>query len=253
MPAIKAFVNPVPNSSNPLGLWTLADLTTKIQNDLELHGENIAEPLDIGSWINDAIDDAEQIIIDLFSDFFLTFDDLVVKAGQKIVPLPLDSYEARIRGYFYSESGFDDAQPSGSFYKIKKLPLELIGNSQRNDDYQYRLINKTNVGIVFYMFPAIAADSNNKFRLWYIRKAKRLLDPGDYLEKGLRPQFILAHAKAAAMKKEGDPMLEVEKLNLISQIESMKSSLSRLSDDDEDSYLYPDFHALDEAYGGDPY
>lgn len=249
MPPIRAYVNPVPTMDNPLGLWTLADLTTKIQNDLELHGENIAEPLDIGSWINDAIDDAEQIIIDLFSDYFLTFRDIKVKKGETILKLPEDIYEARIRGFYYSESGFDNGTPSGAFYKITKLPLENIGNSMHGDDYQYRLINKTDVGHCLYVFPAIRQDSDKKFRLWYIRKAKRLVDPTNYLEKGLRPQFIIAHAKAASMMKEGDPMLEAENLRLVAQMESLRSSLSRLSDDDEDAYLYPDQHAIDEAYG----
>jgi len=55
------------------------------------------------------------------------------------------------------------------------------------------------------------------------------------------------------MKKEGDPLLEIEKQNLVAQIEALKSSLSRLSDDDEDAYLYPDQHTIDEAYGDDLY
>jgi hypothetical protein len=250
MPAPKAFVNPVPTPANPLGLWTLADLTTKVQNDLELHGENFVEPIDIGSFVNDAIDDAEQIIVDLFSDFFLTFKDIEVKAGQSLIPLPIDLYEARIRGFYYSESGFNSLQPSGRCYKVKKLPLELLSNIQAGDDYQYRLINRTNVGMLLHMFPPIAEDSVNRFRLWYIRKAKRVINPSDYLENGIRPQFVLAHTKCSAMKKEGDPALEIEKQNLTAQMESLKSTLSRLSDDDEDSYLYPDQHSLDESYGG---
>jgi hypothetical protein len=237
---------------NAQGLWTLDELVTKIQNDLELHGDTFVVPLDIKSYINDAIDDAEQIIIDLFSDFFLTFTDLIVEKDQTIVDLPQDMYESRIRGIYYNETGWTTGQTIAAqqrYYKIKKLALEYQGYVQTNVDYQYRLINTSLLQQKIYFFPAIDEASTDKFRFWYIRRAKRLDQGTDLLEKGLRPQYILARTKCAIMQKEGDPAYESEKANWLKQEEAMISSLSRTTDDDEDSYLYPDTHALNAAYG----
>jgi hypothetical protein len=234
---------------NAQGLWTLDELVTKIQNDLELHEEVFVTPGDITSFINDAIDAAEQIIIDLFSDFFLTYVDLTVKAGQTIIDLPNDLFESRMRGIYYNESGWSTTQMANQqYYKVKKMSLELNGYVQQNDAWQYRLVNSSSLTQKLFFFPAIDVDSDDRFRLWYIRRALRLKEPEDLLEKGLRPQYILSHAKCAIMQKEGDPSLDVELGNLAKQEQALVSALSRLTDDDEDSYLYPDIHALSEAY-----
>ena len=63
--------------------WTLDQIITKIQNDNELHAENFVTKPEIISFINDAIDDAEQLIIDSFSDFFLTFIDYDIVQGSR--------------------------------------------------------------------------------------------------------------------------------------------------------------------------
>jgi len=235
---------------NSQGLWTLDELVTKIQNDLELHEEVFVVPGDIVSYINDAIDDAEQIIIDLFSDFFLTYRDLTVIAGENQHPLPSDLFESRIRGLYYNQSGWSNTQSAlQQYYKVKKMSLELQGFILVNDPWQYRLINSSDQTQKLYLFPAVDVTSNNRFRLWYIRRANRLYAGTDVLEKGLRPQYILAHAKCAVMQKEGDPSLSFELENLKAQREAMVSALSRLTDDDEDSYLYPDAHTINLSYG----
>jgi hypothetical protein len=75
----------------------------------------------------------------------------------------------------------------------------------------------------------------------------------DILETGIKPQYVLAHAKAAIMAKEGDDMLDTMLGNLALQRDKMISSVARLTDDDEDSYIELDHESLDEAYGGGPF
>lgn len=229
--------------------WTLARLTSKIQDDLELHEENFVTTDDIHEFINDAIADAEETIIDLFSDFFLKFIDLEVTAGQQLVDLPLDIYEGRIRGLFYNQSGFDAVNPNLQSYKLRKIPLEEVMNVQVNDDYRYRLMNPSAETMALYFYPAITVDSDDQFRLWYIRQAQRLFNDNDVLEKGLRPQYILAHAKVSILDKAGDPAVIEAKEKKADQEARLTSSLARLSDDDEDSYLEPDNYALSQGYG----
>lgn len=238
----------MPPTSYP---WTLERLTTKIQDDLELHEENFVTPDDIHQYINDAIDDAEETIIDLFSDFFITFKNLEVVAGQEIVPLPVDMYEGRMRGLFYNQSGFTAPNPNLQAYKLRKIPLEEVSNVQQNDDFRYRLMNPSADAMALYFYPAVTEDSTDQFRVWYIRQAQRLFEDSDVLEKGLRPQFILAHAKWNILDKMGDPAVIEAKEKYDEQLLKMTSSLSRLTDDDEDAYLEPDMYALSQAYGED--
>lgn len=229
--------------------WTLARIISKVQDDLDLHEENFVTTEDLKQFVNDSIDDAEETIIDCFSDFFLTFVDLPVEEDETVIDLPEDIYESRMRGLYFSETGFTSLNPSGEGYKVKRVSLERVMDVNSNERYQYRLFNSESLGQKLYIYPPIRATSTIQFRLWYIRQAKRLEDDTDVLEKGLRIQYVLAHVKKSVMEKMGDPMLEVQKMKLDKQEDKLKNSLSRLTDDDEDVYLEPDARSLEDAYG----
>lgn len=231
--------------------WTLDRLTTKIQRDLELHAEIYVQPDDIKSFINDAIDDAEELIINSFSDYFLTFQDYTVATGDSYLEFPDDIYEMRTRGLYYDKQEFAQGSgaSSGDWYKVKKMMLEQIAEVGSNDFYQYRNVNSQANGPRIYIYPSIREDSTGRFRLWYIREAARLNESLDVLERGLRPQYIISHAKVSVLQKEGSDMLPLEISRLEAQTKKMLDSLSRVSDDNEDSYLRPDNESLFEAYG----
>ena len=229
--------------------WTLEQLRTKIQNDHELHAENFATPPEIDAFLNDAIEDAEQLIIDSFSDFFLTFVDYNVVAGVGEILVPDDMFDFRIRGMYFDLKGFDvNSTGTSQWYKIKKLPLERFSAIYQDDVYHYRLTNGVS-GPKIGIYPDFRVDLQAKVRLWYIREAVRLEEDTDILEVGIRPQYVIAHAKVAIMEKEGDPMLDTMQARLEKQTAKLISSISRVVDDDEDSYLELDLEALDEAYG----
>jgi len=230
--------------------WTLDQLITKIQNDNELHAENFVTKPEITSFINDAIDDAEQLIIDAFSDFFLTFVDYSIVQGVGEVLIPDDLFDFRIRGMYYDFKGFDVSSTTTSqWYKIKKLALERFSSVYQADVYHYRIINDAKNGPSISIHPPFREDLKAKVRLWYIRQAVRLENMSDILEVGIKPQYVIAHTKAAIMAKEGDPMLDTMLASRAEQEAKMISSISRLTDDDEDSYIEMDFNALEEAYG----
>lgn len=229
--------------------WTLDQLRTKIQNDHELHAENFVTPSEIDAFINDAIEDAEQLIIDSFSDFFLTFVDYDIVAGVGEILVPGDMFDFRIRGMYFDLKGFDtNSTGTSQWYKIKKLPIERFSIVYKDDVYHYRLTNAVS-GPKIGIYPDFREDLQAKVRLWYIREAVRLSDDTDILEVGIRPQFVIAHTKVSIMEKEGDPMLDTMQARLEKQTAKLISSISRVVDDDEDSYLEMDLEALDEAYG----
>ena len=230
--------------------WTLEKLIFKIQNDLELHAENFVTPEEVKAFINDAIADAEQLIIDSFSDFFLTFVDYPLAVSDAVIPLPDDIFDFRIRGIYYDTQGYAQSDGNTSdWYKIKKLPLERFALVNKSDIYHYRLINDNVTGPRIGLYPSYREKAGALTRLWYIRQASRLINNSDVLETGIKPQFILSHAKIAVMNKEGDPMIDVQMANLAVQEQKMVSAISRLTDDDEDSYLEMTLESLDEAYG----
>lgn len=230
--------------------WTLDRLITKVQDDLDLHAEDFVTPEELEQYVEDAITDAEEIVIDCFADTLLTFEDLTVTAGQEIIPFPSDIYETRIRGFYHAPYGFSSENPQG-VYKLRQIPISEAGQQTPNEYHRYRIINSTADGPQIYVYPPITEASTDKFRVWYIRQFKRPTSMSDTLDPMLRPQYILAHVKCSAMKKEGDAMLDVEAANLLKQEDKIKRSISRPTDDDEGVLLEPDDYALSEAYGDD--
>lgn len=231
-------------------IWDLDALHKKIRDDLEHHSEILVGDPELTRYINDAIDDAEEVIVDAFSDFFLTFVDTPVTVGDTELTIPSDTYEMRIRGLYYDENEFgQEATSAQQWYKIKKVPLEEITEIFQNDDYHYRITNDRTAGLKIQIFPDIRETTAARFRVYYIRRAARLVNGSDILETGLRPQYIISHTKAAMYLKDGDPMYKIEAGKTDNQLKKLIDSISRLTDDKEDEYLFPDFHALAEAYG----
>lgn len=231
-------------------IWTLNDLEKKVRDDLELHSEVLITPNEMNRFINDAIDDAEETIVDSFSDFFLTFEDIPVSAGDDNLTIPTDIYEMRIRGIYFDENQFNQENSvTAQWYKVKKLPIEEVSEVFNNDDYHYRIINNRLAGLNIKIFPNIRDTTPAEFRIYYIRRAARLEAGTDVLETGLRPQYIISHVKSAIYFKEGDPMHKLEAGKTAVQLQKLIDSISRLTDDREDEYLFPDFHAMAEAYG----
>lgn len=231
-------------------IWTRDALDKKIRDDLELHSEVLVTPDEMTRFFNDAIDDAEEVIVDAFSDFFLTFADIPVTKGDEELTLPTDIYEMRIRGVFFDENEFDQGgSVTQQWYKLKKLPLEEIQEVFLADDYHYRVFNDRTLGLRLKIFPSIRNTTAARFRIYYIRRAARLENGTDILETGLRPQYIISHVKSAIFLKEADPLYRVEVDKTAVQLKKLMDSISRLTDDKEDEYLQPDFHAMAEAYG----
>jgi hypothetical protein len=233
-------------SINP---WTLDGLITKVQDDLELHSENFVTRPELTRFANDAITDAEELIVDLFSDYFLSETNINMVVGQNIIPLPEDIYECRVRGFYYDENSFSAGSAANMRnYKLKKIHIENIADVYSESEYQYRLINTSALGPHIKMYPPSREETTTRFKMWYTREAKRLVNDGDILDIP-RPQFVISHMKVAVMSKEGDPLLEAESLELARQRQKLEDSLQRLSDDEEDEYIHPNDASLWEAYG----
>ncbi len=231
-------------------IWTLDELHKKVRDDMESHAEVLVTDEEMTRYINDAVDDAEELIVNSFSDFFLTYADIPVTVGDEQLTLPTDLYEMRVRYVAFDENEFNqDNNVTRQWYKVKKLPLEEVAEVYGNDDYHYRVFNDRTNGLRMQIFPPIRNTTIARFRIYYIRRAARLVEGTDVLETGLRPQYIISHVKQAIYMKEGDPLYNVQDTITKEQTKKLLDSISRLTDDREDEYLFPDFHAMAEAYG----
>lgn len=224
--------------------WTLDDIITKIRKDLKLESEKNPTPWSIISAINDAIRDAEGIIVNGFQDYYLTYADYEAIAGDIYFTLPEDIYLARIRYIQYDYDGAND--PTNIItYKVKKIPLEDIAYVNSNDPYRYKIVNDTELGLVINIYPTIREDSNNRFRVWYIRKAKTLVELTDVCDIPCI-DYIISHVKVRYMKEEGHPFLVEEKEAFLRAERNLIKNTTMMTDDGEEGVITVSNETLNE-------
>jgi len=217
--------------------WTLDDIAIKIRKDLKIESEKFFSPWEMTSAINDAIRDAESIIINEFSDFFLTYADYDLTAGDTFITMPSDVYMARIRYVQWDEDGPDD-NTNNDTYHIKKIRLEEIPWVCTDDRYKYRLLNDATNGLVMNLYPAIQETGTNRIRVWYIRKAKQLSALTDVCDIPFIG-YVISHVKLRVMFDEGHPLLEIEKVNFDNAKMQLIKNVTVMADDGEDSKFEP--------------
>ena len=231
-------------------VWTLDKIQTRVRKDLDLEAETFYRQELMTEAVNSAITDCEELVIDEYSDFLLTYQDYDIAANQTIIPNPDDIYQMRIRWFQYKQDGFGGNYfNTAESYKIRKIPMEDVQNLSYRDPYRYRLVNHYETGPRIEIYPPIRGEDAGtlKFRLWYIRRFKRLFNIEDVTDVP-QPEYLLAHLRVAIMQKEGNPMLDLELRKLADQRARLQKTLKFLSDDEEDTKLQPNWDSL-EDYG----
>ena len=192
--------------------WTLAEIRTKINRDLDLEGEVFVQPQELIGYINQAIDEAEAEIHTIYEDYFLTwyFPELV--SGQREYDLPSDIYAHKIRKIIFS----DDQSKT---YEIARVPesekfsdIALTERFRSTEFYRYLIVNTTPGAPKIYTVPAIreddtgpSNDGQSKMRIWYLRNANRLSNDTDVCDIPEFVHFVIAYAKLRCLEKEGHP------------------------------------------------
>lgn len=227
--------------------WTVADIITRITKDLDLQGDsNFYRQDHLILAINSAITDCEQIVIDEYSDYLLSYQDYTTSEGQSELTLPDDMYQFRIRWLHFKKTGFGTYSENNFSYKIKKIALESLPYVGVNTRYHYRVVNTQASGQQILIFPNIrAVDAGSaRIRLWYIRHFQRVSESTDTIDVPL-PEYILAHVRKAVMQKEGHPLLNVAAAELAQQKANVIKTMKFLTDDEEDEKLEPNHESLD--------
>ncbi len=220
--------------------WTLLEIRTKVENDLDLVDEIFITPAELLGYINEAIDNAEAQIHTIYEDYFLTFDNLALVQGTATYDMPADIYANKIRCIPYS-NGSD-------IYEIKKWrkPLSLIPLVQPTDWYSYLPINTGASGYQMQLIPASQETSATNVTRWYIRNAKVLVNDVDTCDIPEFISYILQFVKMRCYEKEGNP----NTIKAIEDVEREKNlmieTLTNMVDDEDtkiiiDPSFYNDF------------
>ncbi len=81
--------------------WTLQEIRTKVEQDLDTEDELFIQPSELIGYINEAIDEAEANIVTLYEDYFLTRAPIFLVTGQNSYPVPGNIYADKVRGMEY--------------------------------------------------------------------------------------------------------------------------------------------------------
>lgn len=236
--------------------WTQDKIFTRVRKDLDLEAETFYRDELMTEALNSAITDCEQLVIDEYQDYLLVYQDYDITSGQNILTLPDDIYQCRVRWLSFKLDGFGQptARNTSDAYKLRKIPLEDLQSIGPREPYRYRLINFLDDGPKIEIYPEIRGEDSGekKIRLWYIRHFKRLYESSDVTDVPV-PEYLLAHLRVAVMEKEGNPMIDLELLNLQDQTQKLQKTLKFLSDDEEDDILQPNWDTLSDFGDNDYY
>lgn len=185
--------------------WTLNEIRTKIEKDLDLEGEDFIQSEELIGYINEAIDEAEADIHTTYEDYFLTRAYLPVVSGTNSYDLPENIYAQKIRNIMFRDQAdiyeIKRLRPEDMFYQIE-LDEQYAGS---NSAYRYYLMNDSAAGGVKLKFSPPMLDTGTQLvRISYLRNANRLELDADICDIPEFISFVIAFAKHRCLVKE-DP------------------------------------------------
>jgi len=231
---------------------TLKEMRDKIRRDLDLEEEDFITDIELDSYINFGIKEAEAEIHSIYEDYFLTHTDLSVTAGTDAYSLPSDIYANKIRILLYHNS-------DTHIYPVQRIRRLITTNyTNTNDDYRYLLTNTTASGTQMKFYPTIRDTSTDRFTLWYIRNATQLSADSDSTDIPEFESFILLYAKIKCLDKDKNPSIVGAKIDFERERALMVETLTNMVDDNNthilmDASFYNDFYNLFYGDEGDDY
>lgn len=221
--------------------FTWAQLRTKIENDLDLKDEIFITQEELLGYANEAIDEAEQEILTIYEDYFLTRESLALVTGVDEYDLPADIWAHKIRAILYNS-------PSLKYpiRKIKELP-EVNADLTGVDTYRYLIVNSLVDGPKIKIYPASLETSSANVTIWFIRNAKEIVLDDDVIDVPEAHKFIMQHIKLRCYEKEGSPNQDKATSDLLRERELLVSTLSAMIPDEDnhmllDTSFYEDFY-----------
>lgn len=212
--------------------WTYGEAKQKIQKDLDLQEETFISDDELLGYFNDAIDEAEAEIHNLFEDYFLSDKTYTLLPGTNQYPMPDDIYANKIRFLWFNDGN--------SRYQIKRTRERMMPYADMSRDYYTFQIKHRSAaeGIVIELSPAVKHDGPFLF-MQFIRNANRLSSDADIIDIPECMGFIFAYVAHEVCRKETHPLLPLANAKLEKQRDLMKTTLKSMTVDD-DNEIEPD-------------
>lgn len=154
--------------------WTAANIFRRVKDELDLNEETFIDDVEMVGYANSAIDRAEQQIIGIHKDYFLTSDTLSLVSGTREYELPVDIYAHKIRRIIYENgSQVYKLRRIQDWKKFERMAIENVNNSATL--YEYFLVNRAPGQPRINMVP-IPSETGDFVTVWYIRQANRFDD-----------------------------------------------------------------------------
>jgi hypothetical protein len=213
--------------------WTLAELKTKINNDMDTGDEDFVESSELTALVNEAIDEAEAHVHNLYEDYFITEANIALVSGTADYAYPSDIYASKVRDLYY-ENG-------ATKYEILPIrSLKELPNISAGDNYRWRNINTSAGGPKIRFHPTPTETSSTNVTIRYLRNAKQLSATSDTLDIPEAANFIIAYAKMKIAAKEPHFLLPALAQEVEQQRRLLIETLTNRVDDENDA-IQPDF------------
>lgn len=212
---------------------TYGTVKTNVMKALDLEDETFIQASEMLAYCNEAIHQAESIILKLCEDYFLSKAFLDLTANTAQYSLPTDIYADKIRKVIYYNSASDEN------YNIKRLryknAIRDLNELEQGDDFFYLLTNDGSAGIKMNIYPTPSLTENDTVTIWYIRNANRATTTASVIDIPEFSPFIEKYMKVKCMEKEGHPLLQTAQADLEDEKQLMISSLQNRVADEDDS------------------
>ncbi len=224
--------------------FTLAEIKTKLKQDLDLEQEQFIVSSELLGYINEAIDDCEAFIHGLYADYFFKQDTFSLVKDQSLYPLPTDIYGHKIRRLL-----FNDGTEKYRIRRVRRIDTTMF--SEPLDFYRYILENsapgESNIGHRFY--PTPVANETDVITRFYIRNANRLVVDADICDIPEFVNYIFAHVKYNVAKKEKlGQDIQIAAAHLEAERKLMEGTLMTMVPDGDNKILMDTSHYDDFYY-----
>jgi hypothetical protein len=222
-------------------VYTLAEARTKVMSDMDVEDEDFIDAADVDGFFNEAIDEAEAIIMNLRQDYFFKSAPIALVAGQQNYDMPSDIYSNKIRMLFYDNGSRQ--------YKLDYVKLERREVRDRygdTDDYGFSIENvDADTGPQIKLHPPSREDSADNLKIFYIRNANRVENDTDKIDIPEFINYIWAYVRRRIAEEEANPLLA----NYIANEEKQEARMKQTLDEmvlDNDRTIDPDMSFYDE-------
>jgi len=231
--------------------WTANQIIQRVKDELDLDEETFIDDPEMLRYCNAAIDRAEQNLIGIHVDYFLTSDTITLVSGTREYSLPADMYAHKIRRIIY-ENG-SQVYKIGRIQDWKKFERMAISNINNSSNlYEYFLVNRV-VSDPKINFVPVPNESGEYVTVWYCRQANRfndadINDPTNILDIPEAFNYIVEFVKMKCDIKEKRRMGQLEmgeypEVGL--EMSQMMGALQEMVPDAE-NLIEPDYSSYEE-------